>query len=197
MDAELLLRIANRTDITAGMRGFFLNDAYLKVANEFDHAELQGLVSETVTVGNSSLTPTVTDIWWPDLVKDVTNAKLLTVADKEQIVGVVLPNGPPSRFYWYGEVFYLDSRPLVNTSIGIWYVKHPVELVSGVASVLDPIFDPLIVMFAAQLAFETGRDFAEAHIQEVTANNYVARQRLPLREAKKNDYRTGIRVRMR
>jgi hypothetical protein len=197
MDAELLLRTANRTDITAGMRGFFLNDAYLKIANEFEHRELQGLTTFVVPAGASSASATVTNIWWPDLVRNVTDGVLLAPEDKEKIVGAALASGPPARFYWYGNLFYVDRLPTVDTTLQVWYTIQPVDLGGTDLSVLGQIFDVLIVMTAAQIAFETVRDFAEAHIQEVTASNYVSRQKLPLRQLKLNDHRTGIRVRMR
>lgn len=198
MDAELLLRTANRSDITAGMRLQFINDAYMRVANEFDHRELQGFATEAVSATVQSHTPIVaTDIWWPDLVRNATSSWLMDFEDRERIYGAALTTGQPRKYAWYGGVFYFDTITDVATSVQIWYTKQPAELSGTTTSVLNRIFDPLIVMFAAQIAFETVRDFAEAHIQEVTANNYVARQRLPLREAKKNDHRTGIRLRMR
>ena len=205
MDAELLLRTANRTDITTTMRAFFLNDAYLKIANEFVHSQLQGLTTLTLLAAASSASPTVTDVWWPDLVKDSTHETLLDPEDKERIVNAALQSGNPSRFYWYGDVFYFDRKPVADTTIQVWYTKKPADIafishdhmIGTEESVLDEIFDPLIIMNAAQLAFETCREFAEAHIQEVVANNYVARQKLPLRQAKLNDHRTGIRLRTR
>lgn len=198
MDSELQLRLANRTDVTATMRSQFLNDAYRKIANEFRHAELEGYAAETLTAAESSLTPVAVDIDYPILVKDLTNSIPLHQRDMDEIQSGVIPSGNPSSYYWWGNVFYFDGAPTANLSIGLWYKKLVGELHAGHGagtSALREVFDPLIIAYAAIIGLQTVRDLAEAQIQEVQANNYIADHKLAPLMAKLNDRRSGIRVR--
>jgi len=76
-DAELLLRISNRDDVTPAMRAQFINDAYLMIPNEFVHPELQGTTIELVGLGSPELVPTAGDIWWPMFVQDVKHSRAI------------------------------------------------------------------------------------------------------------------------
>jgi hypothetical protein len=197
MDAELLLRLANRTDVTSAMREQFINDSYLRIANEFDHKELQVTASETLLAAASSLTPVASDIWWIDFVKDTTNGKDIQFTDVEDVEQYLVSTGNPNKFYWHGGVMYFDAAPASNLALKLWYTKKPTRLSGTDNSALDEVFDPVIVMFAQALGFQTVRDMRESHIAEVQANNYVARMRLPRRQVKLNDNRAGLQVRRR
>jgi hypothetical protein len=197
MCAEVLTRTANRTDITEAQRMQFVTDGYLSVANEFWHTQLQGYTTAVISAATDSGTPVATDLWWPELVKDLTSGRILVPGQKDQIESGTKPAGDPSKYYWWGNAFYLNAKPTTEHTLGLWYYKEPAEPDSTDVSVLDRIFDPVIVMTAAILALQSVRDFAEAHIQEVQLQNYLAHKNLPYHRAKLDDKSSGIRVRIR
>lgn len=192
-DAELTLRLANRSDITSTQRGFFLQDAYKSICNRFVHKELQATTTGTITAATDYWTPSATDIWWPEMLRNVTDGYLIDIDDKENIENATKQSGQPHRFYWFGGTFYFEAKPTVNTSVKLWYVMNPIEFT--VSPLIDQIFDSAIIMLAAVIGLNTVRDFAEAHIQDVQYNNYVTEHKLPLRQAKLIDHRTGLKVR--
>ena len=198
-DAELLLRLGNRTDITSTQRAFFLDDAYRRIANEFKHPELEATTTGTLAIAADTFTVSATDLWWPVLLKNTTGSYNLDVGGMELIENQSKPTGNyPRKYYWWGQsTFYVEQKPDTAQSMKLWYIKSVTELSAGGSPVIDRMFDPLLVMIAAKIGFETVRDFQEAVIQEVAANNYISEMKLPRYEANKADHNTGIRMRIR
>jgi hypothetical protein len=196
-DAELLLRISNRDDVTPGMRAQFINDAYLMIANEFVHPELQGTAIELVGLGSPDLVPTAGDIWWPMFMQDVKHSRAIDYSSyvKIEATGKVL--GDLTEYYWWGNRFSFNRLANDNIPVKIWYQKTVKELTADSAPVFNRIFDVLVPMRAAKLALETVGNQEMAHIQETEFRNYAATMKLPVYEHERNDRRKGVRVRMR
>lgn len=187
IDANLLVRTGNRSEATAARREDWINDALLLCANKYVHPVLQGRATETLTADTDSITPAATDIWWPDMLKDVTNGPQIRLASKNDIERIqTKPTGNPARYYWWGGVFYFDRKPSANTSVRIDYLKRPERWSSG-ESVLGEEYDVLLEMQAIVNALNFFRDFQAAHIAEVQANNYINEMKFPVREARKDD----------
>jgi hypothetical protein len=79
----------------------------------------------------------------------------------------------------------------------IWYKRKPADFSGDDSSELDEMFDPFIIMEAARIGFETVRDFDEAEKQLQIFRMEAASKKLPLDQAKLNDYRQGFRVRFK
>lgn len=196
-DDELVLRLGNRTDIPQAMRARLIHDAYLLVANEFVHPELQGQVGDTIITGADSLTPVANDIWWPTFVKDVTNNRAIDMSSlphlesREKVSGVIV------EYYWWGGVFYFDRLSSADVNIYIWYMKKVEEMGEDDSPVFNAIYDPLITMKAAMHAFESVGNQQQATIQDSAYRKYALDMKFPTAEAEKNDRRKGIKVRYR
>lgn len=199
IDAELLLRLANRTDITTAQRAFFIKDAYLNIAMMFVHKEIQRITTaETIASGSDSLTPVTTDIWYPTFVRNSTDGVILDPDSQERIERLqTKPSAPPYKFYWYGGVFYFDSFANTAKALKIWYKRKPVDFSGSSNSELDELFDPFIIMDAARIGFETVRDYDEAKVQKGLFMAEVANKKIPVEESKLNDYHQGFKVRFR
>lgn len=199
IDAEVLQRLGNRTDITATQRGFFIQDAYLLIAKGFAHKELQGSTTDTIAQGDDTLTPVVTDLWWPTQIKDTTNGVIIRPEDIEVIDGIQTKvSGAPRSFYWWGGVFTFDTLANEDIDVSVKYHVKPVEITSGQSSTLDQIYDQLIILKAAQVGLETARDFEGATEIAKLYRAYIQEHGLiPVYEEKKNDYRNTVKVRMR
>lgn len=196
-DAELLLRIANRTDITSTMRTQFINDAIKAIANEYKHPELEGLEDEVLVLDTRELTPLVaTDLWWPVEVKDIDNNRFIDFTSRTKIERHEITAGIPTEYYWWKEIFYFNRMPETDLNIRIWYKIKPDDISTGESPVFDDLYDPMVAMKAAQIALSTVGDQQAAHIQMVEAANYAARQKFPTEEHERNDRRKALTVRM-
>lgn len=199
IDAEVLLRLGNRSDITATQRGFFIKDAYLNVAMMFRHKEIEQVsANENLTINTDTLVPVVTDIWFPTTIRNTTNGFILSPDSLERVERLqVKPTAPPYKFYWYGGSFVFDSLADTAKVIKIWYKRKPVDFSGSTHSELDELFDPLIIMEAARIGFETVRDYAEAKEQKGLFAAEVQNKKIPVNESMLNDYRQGFKVRFR
>lgn len=198
IDAELLLRLANRTDITSTQRGFFIKDAYLNVAMMFKHKEIEKTVLETLSLASDTLTPTATDIWFPTLLRNQTDGYIIPLESKERVERLqVKPTAPPYRHYWYAGVFIFESLANTAKSIKVWYKRKPTDFSGANSSELDELFDPFIIMDAARIGLETVRDFDEAEAQKKLFLAEVAGKKVPVEQAMLNDYRQGFKVRFK
>jgi hypothetical protein len=196
-DAEILQRMGNRTDITPTQRGFFLRDAYLAVSKSFDHAQLQGDATDTVLNGSDLLSVTaITDLWWPVQIRDTLADRIILPADKDEIDNMQKYSGPPTRYYWWNEKFIFDTKADRDRPVSVKYKKKPVMFTTS--PVLDEIYDQLLILKGAQIGFETARDLEQAAGVMGLYRGYISEYGLvPTAEEKKNDYRTGFRVRYR
>lgn len=196
-DAEILLRLANRKDITATQRAQFFHDAYLLVASEFPHPELQGVGTETLTANTSTLAPSsITDLWWPQIVRDETNDRLIDSIEMQKMLAKRVSTGVPTEYYWWGNVFNFDKAPSTNLTLKIWYKKRPEELTAGQSPVIGREFDLLIIMRAALIGHETVGNQHMATIQASEYNRYAQHLGLPTLEEAKNDRRKQMQVRL-
>lgn len=188
-------RIGNRSDVTATMVEQWLNDALLRVANEFLHVQLEGEATETLDEGTDRITPLATDIWWPDAVKNDTDGRFINLDDKHHIDHQrVKRTAPPTRYYWWSGKFVFDTLANSDKTIRLYYVIKPAYWTAG-NIVLDSIFDGVVEDYATIKALQTLRDYKAAHLVEVQTNNWLSNQNLPKREAKLDDYRQGVQVR--
>ena len=197
IDTEVLLRIANRTDITSTIRAHLIDDAYRWTALTFEHPQNEETTTGTITAATDVLTPVATDVWVPVLVKDTTNNKNLVMGDKYVIEEGSKMTGNPTKWFWWEGVLYIDRKPSADTACKIWYLKTLVEIASGESSIFDRAFDPIIIMKAAELGLSTVRDFKEAHVLSVEIDNYTSQWSLPKRKVRHSTERAGFRPRMR
>jgi hypothetical protein len=196
-EAELHVRIAKRTDITAAQRGHFLNDALLWLINEYPHPEYEGIANETILISTDELLPiTITDFWWPSLIKNSTTGRPIDGSSKEDIESRQKVSGEVTEYYfWAGKLFF-DRIASAATNIRIWYKKQPAFWSSGV-SPLQALYDSLVPIKAAVFVLSAIGDQKASHLQETEYNNHARLLRLPSHEAERNDRTAGIRVRMR
>lgn len=197
-DAELQLRLGNRTDIDSTLRAQFINDGYLKVCNLFQHVELQGFTqTEQIAQGADTLTPTVTDLWFPRALRNATDGYIIRQDNLERIERAqTKPTSRPYTYYWWAGVFHFEAFADTAKTVWVWYKKIPPEFSVG-SPIIDKMFDPLITMYAAEVGFETVRDFDQAAVESKLADKYAAQRKLPLDQVKQDDYRTGWRVRIK
>lgn len=197
-DAELLLRLANRTDITATQRAFFIDDAYRWICDAFEHAELQTQETATLSSAASSFAVGASDrLWHPVHVYDNTNGKILVPEDLDRIRQGALRSAKPSRYCYWGGEFLVDVLANANTTIHVFGKNYPAELAGGGSPVIDRLFDAAIIMIAAMIGFQTVRDFTEAHIQWASFENWTKDMKLPVHQEKLNDLQTGVHVRIK
>jgi len=196
-DARVLLRLGNRTDITAGMRNQSLDSAYYYVANVFEHPILEKSATATLSAAAESFTLSATDFWWPTIVKDTTNDRVLLPREMESLERNRKTTGNPGVYAYYGNAFYVDRKPAANTTMKVFYVARPAEPSGSDISVMDEVFDMLIPMYAAMFAFEDVRDFDERDEQNAATNSYLSRMKIPWRQERLSDASAGMRVRMR
>lgn len=199
LDSEVLQRLGNRTDITATQRGFFIQDAYLRIAAAYDHVELQGESSAISTTSPLDYVSTaaITDLWWPILVKDSTNGFVLSPEDKSTIDNMLKASSQPRKFYWYAQRFVFDCNAAGTYTIYTKYKKKPIEIAGGASSVLDQIYDMLIILKAAEIGFETSRDWESATMMITLYKRHeIDLGLIPTKQERLNDYRQGIRVRV-
>lgn len=198
IDAELLLRLANRTDITSAMRANFIKDGYLAIAILFRHREIQKTATETLTQGSDTLTPVATDLWFPSFLRNATDGYPIRLEAQWRVErSQTKPTTRPYSYYWYNGQFIFEANADTAKSIKIWYKRKPADFSGSTSSELDELFDPFIIMEAAAIGFETCRDFSEAKAQREGIIREAQRLKLPLDQANLNDYRQGFKVRLK
>ena len=197
IDAEVLQRMGNRTDLTPVQRDFFIQDAYLRVAKMYEHAELQGAGSDILVGGTDTLVlSSVTDLWWPTQVRDTTSGFVLIPEDRDQIDSMLKYQGDPHRFYWYNQKFVFDVNAITGRPITVKYKRKPTALVT--VSTLDQIYDLCVIMMAAKIGLETARAWDDAlKIRALYKAYEQDNGMVPVHQEMTNDYRTGFVVRMR
>ena len=196
-DARVLLRLGNRTDVTAAMRNAALDSAYYYIANIFEHPSLEKSVTGTLASAAEYFTVSATDFWWPTIVKDTTNDRVLIPRDMESLERYRKTTGNPGVYAYYGEKFYVDRKPSAATTMTVFYVGRPTEPSGRATSVLDPVCDMLIPMYGAMFAFEDVRDFDERDRQDLAANRYIERMKIPWRQERFAELSAGLHVRKR
>ena len=195
-DAELELRLANRSDVTSTMRGFFLNDAYQRIVNQFPHPEFQKTETGTVALAASSYSFTATDVFYPEFVKDTTNQRVVDYQSLMKIESQRQVSGPITEYYFFANTLYFDRTADAATAIKIWYKGFPAQWTTG-SPAFNPIFDVCLPMLAAKIGYETIGNQQAAHIQETEYNNYTSAMLFAPAQATKNDRRQSIKVRMK
>jgi hypothetical protein len=195
IDANLALRVGNRTDVSPIMRSEWINDALLRCSNEYEHPEMEGICIETLVTGTDSIFPiTVTDLWWPVMVKNSASGAICRPADRERLEqGITKTPGPPSRFYWWNNRFYFDSTANADIPIKIWYRRLPAEWTTGI-SVLAKAYDLILELYSSENALNFLREFDKAELAAREAKAYVSDMNLPKRAEKLNDYKTGLQA---
>ena len=193
IDVNLALRTGNRADVTAVMRGEWINDALLKCANEYEHPETEGRGDEPLGIAVDVLTPTViTDLWWPVALKNLTQGRMMRPDDRDRMENVLTkPSSPPSRFYWWGNKFYFDSLSSAAQDIRVWYRRLPAEWSTG-ESVLAKVYDIILELYAAENAYNFLREFDKAELAAREAKAYAADMHLPTAQARLNDYKNAL-----
>jgi hypothetical protein len=195
-DSQLHVRLAKRTDISAADREQLLNDAIIGIGNEFAHPELEGTFTATVSLGSQTVTPAETDISYISFLKRTDTGREIEHKSKEEIERRDIDTGSISEYYWWGGVITFNFLADAATAIKGWYKKLPARFTTG-SPVLRELYDPLIIMRAAKLGWESIGNLKKAHEQEVLFNNYIKEFKIPSHEAEKNDSRKGIQVRTR
>jgi hypothetical protein len=193
IDANLSLRIGNRTDVSSTMRAEWINDALLRCSNEYEHPEMEGIVVETLVRGTDFIVPVVaTDLWWPVMVKNNVSGTICRPADRERLEqGILKIEGPPARFYWWNNTFYFDALANADIPIKIWYRRLPAEWTTGV-SVLAKAYDVILELYAAENALNFLREYDKAELSAREVKTYLMDMNLPKRSEKLNDYKTGF-----
>jgi hypothetical protein len=195
-NTELLLALGKRTDFTATMRGFAINAAYTYVANVIRHPELETSATLSLTLATDSVA-LPSDFWFPELVKNDTDSSVLYPASIPITERQDKPDGNPTKYTRWGSTLVFDLKPLETKSILLWYTKNPAELSGVMTSVLDVLYDQLILLYSIKFAFEELRDYEQAAKVMIAANVYSGQIKAPWRMTKTEDGHKSVRVRMR
>jgi hypothetical protein len=138
-----------------------------------------------------------TDVWHPVRVRDTTNGRFLDFDSIDVIEDSTKTAGKSTRYHWFGGVITVERLAESDTAYKIWYIKEPAEMGALESPPINRIYDLWIVAYAAKVGLENVGEFQKAQVQETQAKNYVADLKLPTFEVKKDDKRTGVRVRYR
>lgn len=194
ISAVIGVRLGSRDDVTSTLIEYWLNDALLLTALTFIHPQLQQVSDETLVANADQLTP-VASVLWPDAVKELTNGRVLWPDDKENIERITTKaTQPPSRFYWWNNVFTFDTKPSAGVTIRIWSIKRPDYWTSGV-SPLAIEYDPIVEGYAAMLGYKHLRDLDNMKAEKNMVDQHALQMKLPVREEKKLDYQSRVRGR--
>ena len=197
MDAELLIRLANRTDLTPDMRHQFLHDAYIWTCKTFIHPELQAVLTDILRANSDTFGNALPNIWFPDFVFDVTHSRPLEPRDLQYIERQTKTVGNPSIYHWWGNQFYVDRKPLADTTIRVFYIRVPDEIADTAPVQISRAYDVIIISKAAELGLASVRDFADAAAQKQLLNAHAVEMKLPVREDAKNSEGLGVQVRLK
>lgn len=194
-DAQLTLRLSNRTDVTSAIREQLIHDALYHTALMFEHPEIEGTTTGSQSIAAESFTAVATDILWPEFVRNTTDGYAMKLEGKESIENQAKRSGKPRRFHWWGNSFYTDALPTATTAYKIFYVKKVARISGSTESPLSEQYDMLILMWAHKMGLETVRDWDEADSIGKQIGMFVARMNLPIRKSKMNTYQASLRVR--
>lgn len=197
---ELKFRLGNRSDATASLREWWLNDAYLKIAKQYVHKELQVTTTLTQSNGSDSFA-THSQLWWTEWIFNETAGRPLNIGDRDQIESMTKRTGTPLRFYWWGSNYVTDSIADRDYSHKVFFIQKPTRMSSPASDslnfALSEEFDQLIIMWGAKIGLGSLRDLEEADAVGKEISLYVAQQKFALWEQSKNDQETGVQVRFR
>lgn len=196
-DDELMIRLANRTDITTAIRAQLLNDAMFKIGLLYVHSELEKNASITQLITTDSFDVTDSDLWWVEMIRNTTDNRVLALGDMDKIESQAKRTGIPMQYYTRGRnTIYTDT--IVNTakSMKVFYVKKPAQWSTGEAP-YDETFDMLILMWAHKFGLETVRDLEAADALGKQIGMYVSGMKFPVRKRQLNDINSRLNVRTR
>jgi hypothetical protein len=194
-DAELLLRLANRTDITAAMRNTFLNDAYRWACISYKHPEIEAETTGTLAAAADEIIPLASDVWWYETVQNSDTGRVLEVGDKDVIENMIKQTAEASKFYWWASRLRTDRKAAAITNFALWYVKKVPEITTS--PLIDELFDPILIMKAAGIGLSTVRDFKESAMLNAEIDKYTQQWSLPKRESKKVMTGAAMKPRLR
>lgn len=195
-DSELLLRLGNRSDATSALREQWLNDAHFKVGKQYEHREIQATENLSLLIATDSVAMPA-DIWWPDWLFNTTDSKPVHDGDRDLIETMTKRTAPPNRFYTWGTSFFFDTLADTGKTIRLYYIAKPARW-SGTDNLpYDEVYDQIVMLWATKISLVALRDLEEADAIGKEIGMYVAQNKLPTREQKKNDQNTGIQVRFR
>jgi hypothetical protein len=192
-DSEINRRLANRDDFSSTDRAQFLHDAYLWVCASFVHPQIEATAEGTQAIGDDEIVVDASDVWWVELVTGVEPKRNVYPGDKDVIENMVKGAGFPTRYYWWGEEIITDRLPAVAYDYTIRYVKVVPEITTS--PLTDRLFDPVIIMKAAEIGLSTVRDMKEAIGVSGEIDRYTARFNLPKRMAKFPSQNAGLQPR--
>ena len=197
-DAELLVRLANRTDITPVMRSFLLNDAMFKVGIMYEHSQLQKTSIEPQLIGTDTFDIAGGDLWWVEHMWNMTDNRTVTLGDMDKIEAMIKRTAPPMQYFTRASSIFLDSISNTAKQHRVFYVKKPAQwtVVTDPAP-YDEQYDQLLLMWAAKMGMETVRDFEAADLIGKQIGMYVSGMKLPVRKQQLNDINSRMPVRFR
>lgn len=193
-DTELDLSLGKRLSTT--IRNFVIDSAYYYVANAIRHHELETTASPTLTLATDNVA-LASDFWFPELIFNDTDDQPINPGSVNYLEAKTKPAGNPSKYTQWGTSLYFDRKPTVNKTIKIFYTKRPAEPSSGESSVLDHVYDQLILMYSIKFAHEELRDYEQAAKMMLAIDAYTERMKIPWRMTKTEDRERRIAVRMR
>jgi hypothetical protein len=196
-ESEILKRCANRSDITTTQYVKFLHDAYLWCCASYIHPEIEGTTTATQAIAADVLVPVATDIWYIEMVKNTGSGFRLDPGDRDEIEDMVKRDGTARKWYWWNQTIVVDNLATAIINYKLWYIKKVAEIEVGDSPVIDELFDPIIIMKAAEIGLSTVRDYKEAAFQTSQINAYTMEMNLPKKMNRRNDNRAGVRPRHR
>jgi len=196
-DTELLGRLGKRSDFDTTQRAQFIHDAYLWVCSSYMHPQLESSTTGTQTAGTDLIVPAAFDIWWYELVKNTDTNRNVYPGDKDEIENREKMPGDPMKYYWWEQMLFTDRLPTVDRNYKLWYIRNVPEMATGESPIIDRLFDPVIIMKAAEIGYSSIRDFKESLGIAGEIDRYVQQFHLPKRMDKMNDQRAGLQPRLR
>lgn len=195
-DTELNIAMGKRDSFTAAIRNFVMDAAYYFVANAIRHPELESTDTQTLTSGDDNVALPA-DFWFPELVKNDTDGIPIRAGAIREFEANIKQPGNPGKYDRWGDSFYFDRKPTSNKSIKTWYTKRPAEPTGGQSSVLDELYDQLILLVSIKFAHEELRDYDQAAKMQLAITAYATQIKAPWRMTKTDDVDKHLRVRMR
>jgi hypothetical protein len=196
--ASVMERLGNRGDATQLLREQWTNDALLKLSSAVPHPELEGYTEGFVLAGSDMWNPTVSNFWWPKLLKCVSSGKVLEPDNMEHVERVSQKTrSHPSRYYFYQNRFWFNSiAPEETSDMRLWYYMKPQVWTTG-ESPLGREFDLAIELYATSIGLGYFREFEKQAIADNDARNYIAELNLASHQARLEDNAAGLRPRLR
>jgi hypothetical protein len=194
-DTELHVRLAKRSDFDSTLRAQLLHDGYLWVCATYVHRELEGTTIGSQAIGSDEIILEADDLAWIELLKNTDTGKNVYLGDKDEIENREKQSGDPMRFYWWAGQVITDRKPTVIRAYKAWYQKVVDEI--DTSPITDRLFDPIIIMKAAEMGYSTIRDFKEAIGVAGEIERYTNQFNLPKLRQKLNTQRAGFQPRLR